>query len=127
MRPGPSMIPKQEALLSRLTEYNTTEGVRGSAVVTRDGLPLAAALPHTMDQESFAAMVATTVGAAETAATAMDPTSAKSVTVTFERVSLVIVDAGPEFVLVAILESDTAPDHHLDRLHDVAKEVQEIL
>lgn len=127
MQPGPTMIPKQEALSSRLSDLNATKGVRGSAVVTRDGLPLIGALPHGTNPETFAAMVATTVGAAETAAAEMDPTSAKTVTVTFERITLVVVDAGPELVLATVLESDVAPDTLLDRLHGLAKEVQEIL
>ncbi|HEX9815585.1 MAG TPA: roadblock/LC7 domain-containing protein, partial [Candidatus Thermoplasmatota archaeon] len=51
-------------LLSRLRAIN---GVDGAALVSRDGLPVVADLPSTFDRETFSAMLAATVGAAETA------------------------------------------------------------
>ncbi len=51
-------------LLSRLRAIS---GVDGAALVSRDGLPVVADLPATFDRESFSAMLAATVGAAETA------------------------------------------------------------
>lgn len=53
-----------KGLLSRLRAIN---GVDGAALVSRDGLPVVADLPATFDRETFSAMLAATVGAAETA------------------------------------------------------------
>lgn len=119
------MLTKQEALASRLSDFNETEGVRGSAIVTRDGLPLISALPRGVNQETFAAMVATTVGAAETAAAELDPSPAKRVRVDFGRLSLITGDAGPELVVVAILEGEKTDVS--EALEKLAGEVKDII
>jgi len=58
---------KKEKLLRVLSGLKAEGDIEGSAVITRDGLLIAADLPSRIDAETFAAMAATMTGAAETA------------------------------------------------------------
>lgn len=104
------MVAIQETLAGLLHKFNTEHKVRGSAVVTRDGLPMASSLPASVDRETFAAMIATMVGAAETAAFELETTAATQVLAEFHSLSLVAVGAGPDLIFVTIGDgaADTA-------------------
>jgi hypothetical protein len=58
---------KKDRLLRILKGLSSIGDVDGSAIVTRDGLLIASDLPSDVDSETFAAMSATMIGAAETA------------------------------------------------------------
>ena len=98
------MVATQETLSSLLQKFNAEHKVRGSAVVTRDGLPLVSALPPSVNRETFAAMTATMMGAAETAASEVESTAASQVLAEFGTLRLVAVGAGPELLVVAIAD-----------------------
>ena len=61
------MSSKKEILSDLLKGLEEEGDVEGSAIVTRDGLLIASGLPEDIDSETFAAMSATMLGAAETA------------------------------------------------------------
>lgn len=99
------MVAAQETLSSLLQKFNATHSVHGSAVVTRDGLPMVSALPAGVNRETFAAMAATMMGAAETAASEVEPTTATRVVAEFANLRLVAVGAGPDLLFVTVCDS----------------------
>lgn len=96
------MVAAQETLSNLLQSFNAEQQVRGSAVVTRDGLPLVSALPASVNRETFAAMTATMMGAAETAASEVQTTTASRIVAEFGHLSLVAVGAGPELLVITL-------------------------
>ena len=54
-----SLESPRELLKEILMELNRSAGVQASAVVSRDGLLVASAMPEDVDAEAFAAMTAT--------------------------------------------------------------------
>lgn len=102
----PAMATTQDTLSSVLQKFNSEHNVKGSAVVTRDGLPFVSALPASVNRETFAAMAATMMGAAETAAAEIEVSAASFVMAEFSSLRLIAVGAGPELLVVTI-----ASDH----------------
>ena len=61
------LVSKSEQLKGLVSRLRSVPGVEGAALVSRDGLPVITDLPPSFDRETFSAMVAAMVGAAETA------------------------------------------------------------
>jgi uncharacterized protein len=104
------MVTAQETLSGLLQKFNSEHHTRGSAVVTRDGLPMVSALPASINRETFAAMTATMLGAAETAASELETTAASQVVAVFDKLVLIAVGAGPELLVITMAEGQTDPD-----------------
>lgn len=96
------MVATMETLSSLLLEFNTSQRVKGSAVVSRDGLPVVTALPPNVNRETFSAMAATMLAAAETAASEMATGDAARIAVEVGPVRLVAVSAGPDMLVIVI-------------------------
>ena len=61
------MPTKSEQLTGVLATLRKSPGVEGSALLSRDGIPVVADLPASYSRETFSAMTAAMLGAAETA------------------------------------------------------------
>lgn len=61
------MAAKSEDPAKVLEELRRVDGVEGSALVSRDGITVVADLPPSYDRDTFSAMTAAMLGAAETA------------------------------------------------------------
>ena len=103
------MPTKYESLEKVLQGLNTIGDVEGSAIISRDGLIIASTLPPNFDKETFSAMCATMVGAAETAAMDINKGVPERVIVETRGMKLLAIGAGNEMLLVTI----TAPQSNL--------------
>ncbi|HDM26989.1 MAG TPA: hypothetical protein ENG27_01580 [Candidatus Bathyarchaeota archaeon] len=113
----------KEMLRELLLELNRGGLAYASAIVSRDGLLMASAMPEDVDAETFAAMTATMVGAAETAFSELKRGAAERVIVEGPRAKIVAVGAGKEALLVVMAE----PDAMLGLLlHQMGKTVEKI-
>ena len=61
------MATKSEQLKSVLQHLSTVGGIKASAVISANGLPMVSLMPEDVDPNTFAAMLASMVGSAETA------------------------------------------------------------
>lgn len=94
---------KQHALEHILKKLGNMGDVDGSAIVTRDGLLIASQLSSEIDAETFAAMSATMVGAAETAIAELKKGSVERVIVESKETKLVATGAGSNALLVTMV------------------------
>jgi uncharacterized protein len=93
---------QREKVEEMLRKLATVGQVEGSAVVSRDGLLIADAVPKNIDAEIFSSMSATMHGAAETAMSELKKGDAKTSMVESDQSIIVSYGVNPTFILVAI-------------------------
>ena len=76
--------------------------VEGTAVVSRDGLLIAEALPKNLDAEIFSSMSATMHGSAETAISEIKKGVCEMSMAESDRSAIVSIGVNPTFLLVAL-------------------------
>lgn len=106
-----------------LDELAQERGILGVALISRDGLAVKASGRQEMARETFSAMTATLMGAAEIALSDLDGSRARSVVATTDRVTILIVGVTRDLLLVACAQSDVPAQKVLSRLEDAAKTV----
>ncbi len=117
----------KEMLTEVLVELNRGGTAYASAVVSRDGLLMASAMPEDLDAETFAAMTATMVGAAETAFSELKRGVAERVIVEGGRAKIVAMGAGREALLVTMAEPDVTLGLLLHQMGKAAEKIKKIL
>ncbi|MFB6198363.1 MAG: roadblock/LC7 domain-containing protein [Halobacteriaceae archaeon] len=100
------MASKEEKLQEPLGDLDDIQGVKGAAVVRRDGLLIVSNLPGGVDDDQLAAMTASTVGSGETASETLEIGSVESVTIEAEEGKLVSTGAGEEGILTVLTDPD---------------------
>lgn len=98
-RPGTRAAALDDTLAGLLADV---PGLEAAAVVTPDGLPMAAALPAGMDEEKVAALSAALLALGERAASGLGRGGLAQVCIEGETGTVVLVGAGSEAVLVAV-------------------------
>nr|QNO43343.1 hypothetical protein HGIJHJJE_00008 [Methanosarcinales archaeon ANME-2c ERB4] len=112
-----------EMLGKVLADLGKIGDVEASAVATRDGLLMNADMHNMGDQETFVAMSATMLGAAETAAIELGKGIPNRVIVESDDGKLICMGAGPKALLVVM----TAPEAGLGLvLVEMAKATEKI-
>ncbi|MCD6126972.1 MAG: roadblock/LC7 domain-containing protein [Methanomicrobia archaeon] len=117
---------KKELLDGVLAELKKTVNVEASAIVTRSGLLISGDLPEDIGGETFAAMSATILGAAETATMEIKNEIPERVIVETEKRRVITVGAG-EKALIVCITSDPDLKLVLSELKKAAEKVREIL
>lgn len=84
-------------------------GSIASAIISRDGLVIAADLPDGVSMDTFAIMCATLIGAASTANSELRVGTPMSVLVESEDSKMVVVGAGRKALIVTVLPSRGDP------------------
>ncbi len=120
----PDTIDHVDKLLSDLKKVG---GVETCAAVSRDGLLIRGIIADEQSAESFAAMSATMLGAAETATTELGKGIPHRVIVETERGRLIAVGAGPKALLVVLVDSETGLGLILLELEKSAQKLKELL
>ncbi|MFB6202931.1 MAG: roadblock/LC7 domain-containing protein [Candidatus Nanohaloarchaea archaeon] len=89
-----------------MDDLNDVQGIKGAAVVRRDGLLIASNLGQDIDDDQVGAMTASTVGSGETASEALKMGEVNQVTIESENGKLVSTGAGEEGILTILTDSD---------------------
>jgi predicted regulator of Ras-like GTPase activity (Roadblock/LC7/MglB family) len=110
-----------------LAELKKAGGVEACAAVSRDGLLIRSSLNKEQFAESFAAMSATMLGAAETASSELRKGVPNRVIVESSEGRLIAVGAGPKALLVIIASHDAGLGLMLLELDKAAIELKELL
>ena len=97
---------KKDRLMGILKGLSSVGDIDGSAIVTRDGLLIASDLPRDLDAETFAAMSATMIGAAETAVGELKKGTINRVIAEGKNTKLIAGGAGPSAVLVSMVNPE---------------------
>jgi uncharacterized protein len=93
---------QRENIEDILRKLATVGQVEGTAVISRDGLLIADALPKNLDAEIFSSMSATMHGAAETALSELKRGVCQMTLAESEKNSVVSLGVNPTFLLVAL-------------------------
>jgi len=101
-------------------------GAMASAVISRDGLVIAADLPEGVSMETFAIMCATLLGAASTANSELKVGTPKHVVVESEDAKVVVVGAGRKALIVAVVGRKADPAQALKKLDEMADTIKMI-
>src|SRR3990172_8718876 len=97
---------KQEKLVEVLKELRKVGEMQDSAVVSRDGLIIAADLSKDVDEETVAAMTAAMQGAAETAVSELKKGRLNQILIDAERSKIISVGAGELAILVCLAKRE---------------------
>lgn len=101
--PGDSM---EEKLQKPLEDLDDVKGIKGAAVVRRDGLLIASSFARDINSDQVGAMTASTMGSGETASEALKMGDVEEVTVEGEDGKLVSTGAGEEGILTILTDAD---------------------
>lgn len=110
-----------------LSDLMKSGGVEACAAVSRDGLLIKSSMQKEQFAESFAAMSATMLGAAETASTELGKGVPNRVIVESSQGRLIAVGAGPNALLVVIVSPEAGLGLILLELDKSAKKLKELL
>lgn len=110
-----------------LSDLKKSGGVEACAAVSRDGLLIKSSMQKEQFAESFAAMSATMLGAAETASTELGKGVPNRVIVESSEGRLIAVGAGPNALLVVIVSPEAGLGLILLELDRSAKKLKELL
>lgn len=97
---------KKEKLSEILKHLRKSGDIEGAAIITRDGLLIASELSENIDEDTFAAMSATMIGAAETAIQELKKSSPERVIVESKNAKLITTGAGEQAILACIVDPD---------------------
>ncbi len=96
------MASLREQLEKILKDLKTAGDIEASAIVSRDGLLIAADISQNVNAEAFAAMTATMLGAAETATSELGKGIPDRVIVEGREGKIIATGAGPKALLVVM-------------------------
>ena len=118
---------KKDLLLGILKGLSSIGDIDGSAIVTRDGLLISSDLPRDLDAETFAAMSATMLGAAETAVGELKKGTVERVIAEGKETKLITKGAGPSAVLVSMVRPDANLGLVLVEMGKASEKIEEVM
>lgn len=114
------------AIESILQEIERAEGIEDAVLVSRSGMHIAGDVPKGAHSETFVAMFAILLGAAETATSELKE-RLDSVVINLEGSRVVIVNDGPKALFVLRTSKDIDPRRLRQNLDKYAKQIEEHL
>jgi len=115
---------KLVTLLKRLKEEGEVDS---SAIITRDGLLVASDLSTGINKDSFAAMSAAVLGAAETAMLELSNDYVLGVISEFQGGKLITMGAGSKSILVALVRNDANLGLILIEMQKASKGIENLM
>lgn len=115
-----------ETLNKILSDLMKTGEIESSVIASRDGLLMASCMRRG-DEETFAAMSATMLGAAETASTELEKGVPDRVIVESNDGKLIAIGAGPKALVVVLTPPDAGLGLLLVELGKAAEKIKKIL
>ncbi len=121
------MASKEEKLNEPLDELDNVQGIKGAAVVRRDGLLIASNLGQDINDDQVGAMTASTVGSGETASESLEMGEVNAVTIESENGKLVSTGAGEEGILTILTQGDVNMGLVKVEMEKATKKIKRIL
>ncbi len=109
-----------------LRSLRSSCGSMASAVISRDGLVIAADMPEGVSMETLAIMCATLLGAASTANTELHVGTPQHVIVESEEAKMVVVGAGRKALIVAVIGKKADAALATKKLDEMAETIKMI-
>ena len=103
------------------------EGVSACALVSRDGIIAGKFFDQDMNEPWFGALSATILASAESVGSLIKLKSMESVTIRAHDTSIVVMGAGENFLITAIIRHKTNSDKVHTEMQTVAKNIGEVM
>lgn len=116
-----------EELESILGVLKNAGGVEASAVASRDGLLICSTIPKKQRAETFAAMAATMIGAAETAASELGKGIPERIIVESKNGKIIGMGAGDKAFLIVMTQNDAKVDAILNETVTASEKIRQVL
>ncbi|HEX2021151.1 MAG TPA: roadblock/LC7 domain-containing protein [Candidatus Thermoplasmatota archaeon] len=117
------MMGMQQRMGEILEGLTKAPGVLGAAIISRDGLCVKSAGRPELSRETFSAMTATLMGAAEIALGELGGGRGRHIVASTESMRMALVGASRDLLLVACTQRDASIDDVLKRLEEAAASV----
>lgn len=117
----------KERIAEFIEEVRAIDGVEGCALISKDGIMIGKSFPREISEKWFAAMSASVLASAESAASIISITPPVRVTIDAHDRRILIHDAGEKLLLVAVLGAKVEPEPIASSLETVARRVAEAL
>lgn len=121
------MATTKEMIGQVLQDLKNVGDVEASAVVSRDGLLMAGNISSDIRAETFAAMSATMLGAAETAISELNKGVPNRVIVETPQGKIIATGAGPKALLVLMVQANAGLGLILVEMDKAAGKIKEVL
>lgn len=117
-------IGQLKDLLGKITQ---NPDVRGSMVISKTGLVISTNLKDKIQQETFAAMVATMLGASTAALQEFGKGEPDYMLSAVTDGTLIAMDAGPKAILVTMMGTVQGVDKVLDTMRNVRIDIKDLV
>jgi predicted regulator of Ras-like GTPase activity (Roadblock/LC7/MglB family) len=114
------------ALESLLKEVKNLDGVNDAVLVSRSGMYIAGSVPEGVFQDTFVAMFAILLGAAETATSELKD-RIDTIVLNLEQSRIVVVNDGPKAIFVLRTRKDVDIPSVKNSLERMSRRVEELL
>ena len=121
------MTTTKEMLEKLLNDLKRTGNIEASAVVSRDGLLMASDISAGIHAETFAAMNATMMGAAETAVSELKKGFPDRVIIESKEAKVIVTGAGPKALLIVMTTPDAGLGLILVEMGKITEKIKSLL
>jgi len=121
------MTTTTNTLQEIITDLKNLGGIEACIIASRDGLIMSSDMPDGIMAETFAAMSATMLGAAETATTELDKGLPGRIIVESQTGKLICMGAGPKALLVVMANPDASLGLILVEVEKAAVKIKELI
>lgn len=117
----------KEKISAFVEQVRSIDGVAACALVSRDGIIAGKSFDRDLNEPWFGALSATILASAESVGNIIRMKSMSSVTIRGQDSSIIIMGAGDNFLITAIVTqgSDAAGIH--DQMHAITQKIEEVM
>jgi predicted regulator of Ras-like GTPase activity (Roadblock/LC7/MglB family) len=113
----------QEMIGSFIEQISSIEGVAACAIVTRDGIPAGRCFDRELNDQWLGALSGTILASAESTGDLIGESPLRSIILQYSNTSVIVIGAGDNFLIVAILKKGADPEKVNTRLESIAQDI----
>lgn len=117
----------KEKISAFIDKIQAINGVSACALVSRDGIIAGKFFDKEMNEPWFGALSATILASAESVGSIIKMNGMESVTMRGQDTSVIVMGAGENFIVTAIVRDKNNADRVHTELHAVAKQIGEVM
>jgi hypothetical protein len=117
----------KEKIMSFIEKIREIDGVAACALVSRDGIIAGKYFDREINEPWFGALSATLLASAESAGNIISVTSMDSVTIRAHNSSVMIMGAGENFLVAAIIKENANTENVHSKMLAIAKKIGQVM
>jgi uncharacterized protein len=117
----------KEKISAFIDKIKAIDGVSACALVSRDGIIAGKFFDQDMNEPWFGALSATILASAESVGNLVRMKSMESVTIRTQNTSVIVMGAGENFLITAIVRDKTNTDKVHTEMQAIAKKIGEVI